>query len=210
VEVDRHYEPPAAEAGAFKAVQRDTQWKSARSGTERDAPPLCPTLSGRAALPPSHIPSETVLVGRTPEPARGPLFIFRKILNYGKTKKSTHDHRTAKPYRTGHLPCTYPRPQASSSSTALPNLLDPTCLPCTHSSLYRPAYPIPALGPPRPSRPPCRRNQTCLPCTSTPQIAQVEAAYPAAAKNGQPCAHLRSSLPYTRPPPAQVGPRAST
>ncbi|KIL83634.1 hypothetical protein FAVG1_13141 [Fusarium avenaceum] len=31
VEVDRHYEPPAAEAGACKAVQRDTQWKSARS-----------------------------------------------------------------------------------------------------------------------------------------------------------------------------------
>ena len=100
VEVDRHYEPPAAEAGAFKAVQRDTQWKSARSGTERDAPPLCPTLSGRAALPPSHIPSETVLVGRTPEPARGPLFIFRKILNYGKTKKSTHGHQTTKPFCT--------------------------------------------------------------------------------------------------------------
>jgi hypothetical protein len=100
VEVDRHYEPPAAEAGACKAVQRDTQWKSARSGTERDAPPLCPTLSGRAALPPSHIPSETVLVGRTPEPARGPLFIFRKILNYGKTKKSTHGHQTTKPFCT--------------------------------------------------------------------------------------------------------------
>ena len=100
VEVDRHYEPPAAEAGAFKAVQRDTQWKSARSGTERDAPPLCPTLSGRAALPPSHIPSETVLVGRTPEPARGPLFIFRKILNYGKTKKSTHGHQTTLPFCT--------------------------------------------------------------------------------------------------------------
>ncbi|KAL9572126.1 hypothetical protein ACKAV7_003735, partial [Fusarium commune] len=32
---DDHYEPPAAEAGACKAVQRDTQWKSARSDTER-------------------------------------------------------------------------------------------------------------------------------------------------------------------------------
>jgi hypothetical protein len=37
VEVDRHNEPPAAEAGAFKAVQRNTQWKSVRSGTGRDS-----------------------------------------------------------------------------------------------------------------------------------------------------------------------------
>jgi hypothetical protein len=48
------------------------------------------------------------------------------------------------------------------------------------------------------------------PAPRPPKSPQVEAAYPAAAKNGQPCAHLRSSLPYTRPPPAQVGPRAST
>lgn len=66
----------------------------------RDAPQLCPTLSGRAALLPSHIPSDGVLVGRTPEPARGPLFIFRKIHLYGKFKKSTHDHQTTKPFRT--------------------------------------------------------------------------------------------------------------
>ena len=50
----------------------------------RFAPQLCPTLSGRAALLPSHIPSEGVFVGRTPDRARGSLFIFRKILNYGK------------------------------------------------------------------------------------------------------------------------------
>ena len=57
-------------------------------------------FQARPALPPSHIPSETVLVGRTPEPARGPLFIFRKIHLYGKTKKSTHGHQTTKPFCT--------------------------------------------------------------------------------------------------------------
>ena len=30
VEVDAHYEPPASEAGAYKPVQGDTQWLSAR------------------------------------------------------------------------------------------------------------------------------------------------------------------------------------
>jgi len=67
------------------------------------APQLCPTLSGRAALLPSHIPSETILVGRTPDRARGPLFIFRKIHLYGKFKKSTHGHQTAELFRT--QPC---------------------------------------------------------------------------------------------------------
>jgi hypothetical protein len=39
-------------------------------------------------------------VGRTPELPRGPLFIFRKIHLYGKTKKSTHGHQTTKPFCT--------------------------------------------------------------------------------------------------------------
>lgn len=51
-------------------------------------------------MPPSHIPSEGVLVGRTPGRLRGPLFIFRKIHLYGKTKKSTHGHTNVKPFRT--------------------------------------------------------------------------------------------------------------
>jgi hypothetical protein len=96
------------------------------------------------------------------------------------------------------------------------NLLDQSCLPCTyptltrtHSRLYRPAYPVPTLEPPGPSCPPCCRNQSCLPCTPTLQITQVRAAYPVAAKNGQPSAHLRSSLPYTRPA-VQVGPEPAT
>ena len=51
-------------------------------------------------LPPSHIPSDGLLVGRTPGRARGPLLIFRKIHLYGKTKKSTHGHQTTKPFCT--------------------------------------------------------------------------------------------------------------
>jgi len=57
-------------------------------------------FQARPDLLPSHIPSETVLVGRTPELPRGPLFIFRKIHLYGKTKKSTHGHQTTKPFCT--------------------------------------------------------------------------------------------------------------
>lgn len=127
--VDFHYEPPADEAGAYKSVQRATQWLSARSGTEdckglrsafRDrlevtsCPVVCPgspraaevglcfRLSTSTSLPPSHIPTDGLLVGRTPERARGPLSIFRKILYYGKTKKSTHGYQTAKPFCTPH------------------------------------------------------------------------------------------------------------
>jgi hypothetical protein len=100
VEVDDHYEPPAAEAGACKAVQRDTQWKSARSGTRGCSSGFPSPFQARPDLLPSHIPSETVLVGRTPELPRGPLFIFRKIHLYGKTKKSTHGHQTTKPFCT--------------------------------------------------------------------------------------------------------------
>jgi len=111
VEVDAHYEPPASEAGACKLVQRATQWESARSGTDKESRRLTgplrvlrrletPTVSGRALSPPSHIPTDGLLVGRTPGRARGPLFIFRKIHLYGKTKKSTHGHQTAKPFRT--------------------------------------------------------------------------------------------------------------
>jgi hypothetical protein len=55
----------------------------------------------QASLP--YIPTDGLLVGCTPGRARGPLFIFRKIHLYGKTKKSTHGHQTAKPLRT-HFP----------------------------------------------------------------------------------------------------------
>jgi hypothetical protein len=56
VEVDDHYEPPAAEAGACKAVQRDTQWKSARSDTERLLARFVLTLSGSAGFALSFTP----------------------------------------------------------------------------------------------------------------------------------------------------------
>jgi len=39
-----------------------------------------------------------------PDGTRASLLIFRKILNYGKTKKSTHGHTTAKPLRTHAYP----------------------------------------------------------------------------------------------------------
>jgi hypothetical protein len=132
-------------------------------------------------------------------------FLFSAIfLTMGKQK----NRLTATKPQNHIAQVTYPAPTLDPKHPVRPqhyrNLLDQTCLPCTcptltrtHGRLYRP------------SCPPCRRNQSCLPYTSTPQIAHVEAAYPVAAKNGQPCAHLRSSLPYTRPP-AQVGPRAST
>lgn len=51
-------------------------------------------------MPLPHIPSGHLLAGCTPHPARGPLFLFRKILNYAKSKKSTHGHTNPKPIRT--------------------------------------------------------------------------------------------------------------
>jgi hypothetical protein len=89
-------------------------------------------------------------VRRTPDRARGPLFIFRKIHLYGKTKKSTHGHQTAKPLRR-HSPepaeesnraCPTPRPLPYS--ILKPTLYQraypiPHTLHCTH---YRVAYPI--------------------------------------------------------------------
>jgi len=94
--------PPAGETVACKRVQGDTQRSLLRSGTLcfREADLKRNPLPGPDCLPPSHIPSEGLLVGRTPGPARGPLFIFRKIHLYGKTKKSTHGHTNVKPFRT--------------------------------------------------------------------------------------------------------------
>jgi hypothetical protein len=81
-------------------------YRGTRSGSLQDlilrgcSPGLSSPFQARPDLLPSHIPSETVLVGRTPELPRGPLFIFRKIHLYGKTKKSTHGHQTTKPFCT--------------------------------------------------------------------------------------------------------------
>ena len=135
VGVDFHYEPPAGEAGACKPVQGATQWLSARSGTDSTvAQRLSGLLRGfqlpgvvrrsclsAAALLPSHIPSDGLLVGRTPDRARGPLLIFRKILNYGKTKKSTHGHQTTKPFCThfSHASSEYSFSHADSNGTTL-------------------------------------------------------------------------------------------
>src|ERR1700753_2281518 len=50
--------------------------------------------------PPPHIPSDPIDDPTLPPGARGPLFIFRKIHLYGKTKKSTHGHTNEKPICT--------------------------------------------------------------------------------------------------------------
>jgi hypothetical protein len=68
--------------------------------------------------PPPHIPSDPIDDPALPPGARGPLFIFRKIHLYGKTKKSTHCHTNEKPICTEksfasseifHSPATHPR-----------------------------------------------------------------------------------------------------
>ena len=47
--------------------------------------------------PLSHIPTGPIGGSGSPAGARGPLFIFRKIHLYGKTKKWTHGHTTELP-----------------------------------------------------------------------------------------------------------------
>lgn len=47
-----------------------------------------------------HIPTDQLPVRGTPDGARAPLFIFRKIHLYGETKKSTHGHQDQIPYCT--------------------------------------------------------------------------------------------------------------
>ena len=73
--------------------------------------------------PPTHIRD-----GRTPDRAREPLLNFRKIQNYGKTKKSTHDHQTRTwPQRdlpTLYLPYTHRK--LSAHETRILLTLEPT------------------------------------------------------------------------------------
>ncbi len=88
-------------------------YRGTRSGSLQDlilrgcSPGLSSPFQARPDLLPSHIPSETVLVGRTPGLPREPLFIFRKIHLYGKTKKSTHGHQTTKPFCTHFFKSAY-------------------------------------------------------------------------------------------------------
>ena len=61
-------------------------------------------VAARAGLAPSHIPTDPIGGPAPPPPARVTLFFFRKILNYGKTKKSTHGARARAPATTGESP----------------------------------------------------------------------------------------------------------
>ena len=95
--------PSLARCRACKPVQRATQWVSARYGTReggtRRRLPFGgpPAVRASFRLPPSRRPSDPIGGPRTPTGARGPLFIFRKIHLYGKTKKSTHGRTTPTP-----------------------------------------------------------------------------------------------------------------
>ena len=61
-------------------------------------------------------------MGCTPGRVRGPLFIFRKIHLYGKTKKSTHGHQTTKPscthFERGPVPDPARRRESNATSPA--------------------------------------------------------------------------------------------
>jgi hypothetical protein len=72
--------------------------------------------------PPPHIPYDPIDDPTLPAGARGPLFIFRKIHLYGKTKKSTHSH-------TNDLPT---RPEKSFASSKIFDFAPPT-RPPTHA-----------------------------------------------------------------------------
>ena len=165
-------------------------------------------------------------MGRTPDRARGPLFIFRKIHLYGKTKKSTHGHQTAKPLRT-HSP-----EPAEESNRAFPT---PRPLPYSilQPTLYQRAYPIPPTLHRIPRTDEAREDTT----KSDRPTLRHGAAYPipdsgrgtartttTAAKSKQPTLYQspreaysdaptgvsntpsQTDLPYTRPPQPLRGP----
>jgi hypothetical protein len=183
----------------------------------------------RASLP--HIPTDGLLVGRTSDRARGPLFIFRKIHLYGKTKKSTHGHQTAKPFRTH-----FPERRETSTEPTLHHGTYPIAysgLPYTHFATYpilstypilptlyrvlrtdeadgnttksdRPTlYRLPCTAPREPTR--IRPSQTGLPYTTYP------ISHPANRRSARGCAQVKPTYPiplaYPIPPALHCTPR---
>ena len=176
------------------------------------------------------------MVGCTPGRVPGPPLVFRKMIYYGKTKKSTHGHRTTLPfcthfalatqssqsYRnpTADLPCTYPIPTSYPVPSPLHRL--PVYSIDGLSNQARRSYPVPTLHL-RPSqatlyfRPsytpgypiPGRGTILHLPCTTRP--TQCLSTVPAA-KSDRPTLHPRcplcGGLPYTThsPGPKTVHP----
>jgi len=91
-------------------------------------------------------------VSRTRELPRGPLFIFRKIHLYGKTKKSTHGHQTTKPFCThfSESACTDYFDQGESNGGGPVSVRglqaeESTCVCVPGSRVGRVAYPVPTL-----------------------------------------------------------------
>ena len=144
-------------------------------------------------------------MGRTPDRARGPLFIFRKIHLYGKTKKSTHGHQTAKPLRT-HSP-----EPAEESNRAFPT---PRPLPYSilQPTLYQRAYPIPptlrhgAAYPIPDSGRGTARTTTTAAKSKQPTLYQSPREAYSDAPTGVSNTPSQTDLPYTRPPQPLRGP----
>jgi hypothetical protein len=67
---------------------------------------------GLAGHPPSHSFSDCSLATHTPDGAREPLLVFRKISLYGETDKSTQSYQTARSFLIAHdqVRATYPIP----------------------------------------------------------------------------------------------------
>jgi hypothetical protein len=80
-------------------------------GTHRTALPRGAAARLSGLSPPSHIPTDHIGGPGPPAGARGPLFIFRKIHLYGKSKKSTHGHTTQTPTCTNFQSTACARPR---------------------------------------------------------------------------------------------------
>ena len=178
MEVDAHYDPLASETGACKPVQRATQCASARYGTRRAVLSWRPLPEGacrQLSAGPSHSPSDPTDGLKMPHPVRRPIFFFRKIILYGKTKKSTHARTTPRPldhpllFLTGKGRIGYPAPtKRTTENRKIPTapgaqLSQPpetttrtaqTRLPCT----VKAAYPVPRTPRDRIAKPTIRTD----------------------------------------------------
>ena len=182
--------------------------------------------------PPPHIPYDPIDDPTLPAGARGPLFIFRKIHLYGKTKKSTHGHTNDIPTRT----------EKSFASSKIFDFAPPTRPPararhkqraCTHTgTAARPRRPKKCAARNRaqratqhPTPPHHAAPQGTAPLSSSAATAQKgKAQRPTAphARTGE-CTRVRrpargSDLPYTSlpiqnpayPTPPRTNPRSAS
>jgi hypothetical protein len=163
-----------------------------------------PAVRAPFRLPPSHIPADPNGGRATPPGARGPLFIFRKIILYGETKKSTHGHTTRTPTRTG----------ARSCRSSLPGSQPTLGLPCTRRGRRRTfsqpfleiSVRFPLASPAGPREP---YRVAGLPCTQPSQAGAPRSlpGSPASAVQGSRAAYPGASA---RPHRRSVSPASPT